>query len=264
MPIRVQKLHPWIEFKNVISALLKREMATRLGNHHLGALWLILEPLTSVIVLGLLLGPFIGRSSGSIPYPFFILCGFMQLKNFTNPLSSGASALSSNEGLLVFRQVEPIDPFIARFIFSFLSIVITFIIFCIVGHWIGIEVSRSHIWTLAYCFIITALTGWGLGLFLGIKTTQNKDLEKLMLFIQRPLLFVSCILYPYDVLPAEAQEILYWNPLCHTVEISRYCLFPKTYDHGDLNLIYPTVFAVVSVAVGLAYYRNNRHYLKQR
>jgi len=100
----------------VIKALLKREIVTRFGKYKLGILWMFVDPLMSVIVLGLLLGPLIGRSSGEIPYAFFLLCGFMMLKSVTGPLNMGIGAISSNKGLLVFKQVQPLDPFITRFI----------------------------------------------------------------------------------------------------------------------------------------------------
>ena len=42
----------------------------------------------------------------------------MLLKMCTGSLTAGVSAISSNQGLLVFKKVQPLDPFIARFVFQ--------------------------------------------------------------------------------------------------------------------------------------------------
>lgn len=264
MPIRIEKQNPFIEFSHVIRALLKREMHTRIGKYQLGALWLLLEPLTTVIMLGLILGPIIGRSSGEVPYAFFLLCGFTQLKSLTGLMTSGGAAINSNSGLLVFRQVEPIDPFISRFIFHLCSTLLSFGIFCLLGIWLGVQLSSAHLHIVLSCFLITWMIGSGLGLIIGILSTEFKELEKIMQFIQHPLLFLSCVIIPYRSLPEMAQNILYWNPLVHVVEYTRHSLFPIEYPVSDLNLLYPAIWAIISLALGLNIYRVKRHYLKQR
>ena len=123
MAIKRKSQSAWkIQFL-VIKALLKRELATRLGKYKLGALWIFVDPLVSVIVLGLIMSAIRGQSMENIPYPFFLLCGFRLLSLFADPLNSAMHAIEANRGLLVFKQLQPIDPFIARFVFSFLTIV---------------------------------------------------------------------------------------------------------------------------------------------
>ena len=68
-----------------------------------------------------MLGPLLGRSTGEIPYAFFLLCGFMLLNLCTGPINAGLGAINANQGLLVFKKVQPLDPFIARFIFQLLT-----------------------------------------------------------------------------------------------------------------------------------------------
>ena len=87
MPIRIKEQSPWKSQVLVIKALFKRELITRFGKYKLGAVWLLVDPLLSVLFLGLILGPFLGRSAGEIPYIFFLLCGFMLLKMVTGTLN---------------------------------------------------------------------------------------------------------------------------------------------------------------------------------
>jgi len=247
----------------VIKALFKRELVTRFGKYKLGVLWMLVDPLMSVIVLGLLLGPILGRTSGDIPYAFFLLCGFMMLKSLTGPINMGIGAVSSNQGLLVFRQVQPLDPFLTRFIFEFFTNGMAFTIFCLLGAWFGIPMASDRLWELLACFAITWFTGCGLGLLLGVNAMKVKEIEKIQQYIQRPLIFISCVLYPLSAIPEAHHPALLYNPLVHTIEYSRDCLF-HNYVVPEVSLVYPGVFALVCMSLGMMSYRNNRHFLTQR
>lgn len=247
----------------VIKALFKRQMITRFGKYKLGAVWMLVDPLMSVIVLGIILGPLIGRSSGEIPYPFFLLCGFMQLMLITNTMNSSASAITSNQGLLVFRQVQPFDAFASRFLFELLSISFSLLVFCIIGAWIGISIAADQLIAFVGCILISWLIGCGLGLILGIASLKISELEKIVTYAQRPLLFMSAIIYPISAIPSQFRDVLLWNPLVHTVEYSRTCLFHE-YNAPDVNMLYPAFVALICLALGMMSYRKNRHFLTQR
>ena len=263
MPIRIKEQSAWQSQILVTKALLQRELITRFGKYKLGAIWVLVDPLLSVIVLGLMLGPFLGRSSGVIPYPFFLLCGFMLLSIFTGPITASLNAISANQGLLVFKKVQAIDPFIARFLFQLFSNTAALIVFCIIAYWLGIVISLDRIPEAAFCVIVTWIIGSGLGLQLGIASLKFVELEKVIQYIQRPLLFLSAVLYPVDAIPPEARKYLLYNPLVHTIEYLRMTLFPS-YVADNVNLYYPAAWALIASALGLMTYRNNRHFLTQR
>lgn len=263
MAIRIKEQSAWRSQILVTKALLRRELVTRFGKYKLGALWILVDPLLSVIVLGLILGPFLGRTTGEIPYPFFLLCGFMLLSMLTGTLNAGINAIPANQGLLVFRKVQPLDPFLARFIFQFLTITAAITVFCSIAYWLGVSISLARIPEVLLCIGITWALGSGLGLHLGIACMKFNELEKVVQYIQRPLIFLSAVFYPIDTIPPEARQYLLYNPLVHTIEIFRMALFPN-YHAEQVNLYYPASWALLSCAIGMTLYRNNRHFLTQR
>lgn len=263
MPIRIKEQPPWKSQVLVITAIFKRELFTRFGKYKLGAVWILVDPLLSVLFLGLMLGPFLGRSSGEIPYIFFLLCGFMLLKMMTGTLNSGLRAISSNQGLLVFKKVQPIDPFLARFLFQFITTALALLVFCVIAYWLGIGISLEHLFKATACVILSWFIGCGLGLHLGIACQKYIELEKIIAYTQRPLLWISCVLHPLNEVPPEYIKYLLYNPLVHTIEYMRMCLFPSYVVEG-VNLYYPAAWAICTLALGLIVYRNNRHFLTQR
>lgn len=263
MPVQIPINSAWTNQRHVLVALLHREAVTRFGKFKLGVLWLLVEPLTTVIVLGLVLGPIVGRTAQDMPYAFFLLNGMIILQLLVGPMTAAMGAISSNQGLLVFPKVQPLDLLLARFVFEFLSATFSFVVFCLIGMWVGVTLSLGYLHILLGCFVLTWLLGCGLGLILAVAYAYFESADKIYAFIRRPLIFVSCVLYPLYGLPNAAKEFVLHNPLVHTIETSRKALFPL-YHVTDVNLFYPAVCAIVVLAIGVPLFHHHRHDLSHR
>ena len=262
-PIPLPSHSPWTSQILVIRALLGREVTTRFGEYQLGFVWMLLEPLLSVLVIGILLGSFAGRAAPEIPYPFFVLNGKLLLNLFTGSLGCSMNAMKANQGLLIYPSVRALDPFLSRFCYELLTTLFSFAVFCIVGMWMGIEVSLGNLGTLAACYLITWLMGCGIGLIVTVATAHYKEVEKIVDIILSPLLFVSAVMFPMSALPKSIQGILLYNPLVHVIELSRKALFPF-YDSGGTELFYPFSITIVVLAFGLMLFNSNRNFMSQQ
>ena len=263
MPVKIPTHTAWTNQRLVIAALLHREAITRFGRYKMGALWFITEPLVGVIVVGLLLGPIIGRTAPDMPYAFFVLNGLTLLQCFTGPMMSGMGAITSNLGLLVFPKVQPLDLLMARFLFDLFTSIFSFTLFCLVGMWFGVQLSLGHLHVLLGTFLITWMLGSGMGMIMSVASSEYPSVDKVVAFLRRPLIFVSCVLHPLFSVPSEAQKFLLYNPLVHTIELSRKSLFPF-YHVPEVNLLYPTSLAIVIFSFGICLFHNHRHLLSQK
>lgn len=259
-PIPLPKHSPWVSQILVINALLRREVATRFGEYRLGFFWMLFEPVMGVVIIGLVIGSIAARTVPEIPYPFFLLNGMLLMKLLTGPMGSGINSIGANIGLLVYPTVRPLDTFIARFVYELLTTVFSFLIFCVIALWLGVQLSFANLDVLFLCFILTWMTGSGLGLILGVAAAHFREVEKIMMVVQRPLLFISAVLHPISALPESTQKLMLYNPLVHTIELARNSLFPF-YSSGGANLVYPSVFAIVVLAIGLTLFHGNRNFL---
>lgn len=261
-PINIPKRSPWVSQARVIAALLNHQVATKFGKYRLGLFWMLFEPLLGVIVVGLIIGSIAGRTVPEIPYSFFILNGMLMLKLLTGAMGTGISATGSSKGLLVYPTVRPLDPFIARVLFELITTSFAFVVFCFIAEWIGVDLSLQNLDILALTFVLTWLIGCGMGLIFGVAAAHYREVEKVVPVLQRPLLFVSAVLFPISAMPTSAKEILLWNPLVHTIELSRNALFPFYHAEGA-DMLYPAAFAVITTALGLALFQINRQFLNQ-
>ncbi len=262
-PIQIPRHSPWVTQILVIRALLSREIATRFGEYRLGFFWMLIEPLLGVIVIGLIIGSIAGRTVPEIPYAFFLLNGMLLLKLFTGTMNNGINAIGANQGLLVYPTVKPLDTFIARFLYELLTTLFSFTLFCGAGMWLGIRISFGSLEVLLSCYLVTWFIGCGMGLIFGIASAHFNDVDKFVKVLQRPLLFISAVLTPISALPTSIQKILLYNPLVHTIELSRRALFPHYHAEGA-TMTYPAVIAIVVLGIGLSLFRLNRNFLTQR
>lgn len=261
-PISIPKHSPWVTQVLVIRALLNREVATRFGAYRLGFFWMLFEPLLGTIIIGLVVAPIANRAVPEIPYAFFLLNGFLLLKLFTSPMNAGVNAITANQGLLVYPSVRPLDPLLARFIFDLITTMFSFSLFCVLGMWIGITLSLDSLHTILAAYLITWLCGCGFGLLFGVASAYFNEMEKIVRVIQRPLIFLSAVLFPTSALSRPVRELLFYNPLVHTIELSRNALFPNYHVEGA-NLLYPFSFSIIVFAIGITYFHNNRNHLSQ-
>jgi capsular polysaccharide transport system permease protein len=262
-PIPLPKHSPLASQILVTRALFQREIITRFGQYRLGFIWMLVEPLLSVLVIGVLLGPIFGRTCTDMPFAFFVLNGKLLLNLFTGPINCGAAALTANVGLLIYPNVRPLDPFLARYFYELLTTFFAFTVFTLVGMWMGIDISLSQLHTLAACYLLTWLMGCGIGLMIAVASAHYKELEKVTDVILAPLIFVSAVMFPITSLPANFQKFVLYNPLVHPIEQARKALFPF-YHAGDTGLYYPFTVAVVTLGIGLVLFHANRDFMTRQ
>ncbi len=261
-PIPIPKRSPWVTQVLVIRALFKLEVASRFGEYRLGFLWMLLEPILGTIIIGVVLRPLMGKAVPEMPYAFFLLNGYMHIRIFTGTMNTGINSITSNQGLLVYPTVRPMDPLLARFIFNLITTIFSFVLFCVVGMWIGITLSLYSLHIILAAYLMTWLCGCGFGLLFGIAAAYYNEIEKVVPIIQRPLLFISAVMFPSSIVTGPMREIFLYNPLVHTIELSRNALFPH-YHIEDINLFYPFAFSIIVLAIGITYFHNNRNHLSQ-
>ena len=262
-PISLPRHSPWSSQVLVIRALFAREIATRFGEYRLGFVWMLVEPLLSVLVIGVLLGSLGGRAVPDIPFAFFVLNGKLLLNLLTGPIYTSMNALKANKGLLIYPNVRPLDPFLARYFYELLTTMFSFSVFTVIGVWMGIRISLGYFEVLAACYLLTWLMGCGLGLICAVAAAHYKEVEKIVDVVLAPLVFVSAVMFPTAALPQSLQRLLLWNPLVHPIEQARKALFPF-YHAGDTGLFYPFSVAVIVLGIGLVLFHNNRDFMTQQ
>jgi capsular polysaccharide transport system permease protein len=253
VPIALPENSGWKTQMAVIWALYLRETRTRFGQYNLGLLWALIEQTSMIAIKAAIFGFVLQVTIPSIPYPIFLAAGFIPFRFFTGQLSRSASAITANQGLLVYRQVKPIDPFIARLLLDFVVFMMVMAIFLVFAVWLGATPDFKRPMMIFLSFTSLVMISMGLGIFLGVLAHTHKELEKIVPMITYPLVFISCVLFPLSRVPSNYQPFFIWNPLVVIFESFRKGLY-SNYPTPDLPVLYPFAFGIVCLWLGIAYY----------
>ena len=245
---------PWQIQRDVIRALLIREMKTRFGKWRLGYAWVLLEPAMHILLLVAIFS-FIGREFyPGIPTALFMLAGIAPFLYFSHCFSKGLAAVSANRGLFNYRQLRPFDAVISRVLLEFVIYIGSLAIFWFGFRWFGISAPFNSFLLLVAANLAFLGFGFGLALTLCVIGERYPEVAKFAPAVQRPMYFLSGVFFSLEQLPEKFHPYLSWNPVLHMIELTRSGLYAGY--HGKFaDLHFLAMSALVTLAFGLLVYR---------
>jgi len=241
--------------RDVIYALLLREIASRFGKSRGGYFWVLVEPVAHFVFPILVMGFIRQIVLPGVDYPVFLVYGFMPFLLFKAICVQTMEGTRANRGLLSYRQVLLMDVFIAK---ALAYCVIQAIVFGIVFTglaMLGFDVRPSLPIELGAVLMLTVTLAFGLGLLFAAITSLAPDARSLIRLLFLPLYFMSGVLFPITRFPDEWVRWMALNPVLHLVELSRTVGLAHYEPMRYLSLTYPVALAAISLFIGLALYR---------
>ncbi len=260
MPTR-RKRTSWEIQRSVVFALVMRELKTRFGSYRLGYVWALLEPLFHVAIFVIIFGMVMERTMPGVNYPLFIVTGIMPWLLFSNIVTRGMAAVSSNRALFSYRHVKPIDAVLARTLLEMLIQTAVFVLVLLLAFWIGSSINIIDPLKIIVSLGVLVLFSFGLALNLCIVATLYPEVSKFVPLILRPLYFVSGVFWSLNAVPLEYHSYLAWNPVLNVIEEVRASFFEGYTVSSKVSLGYVAMLAVIMHALGLSLYRQERERL---
>ena len=238
-----------------IRALFLRELQTRFGEYRLGYLWILIEPIFSIGIMLLLFGALMQRTLPNIPFIVFLLNGMVPFFMFRSGIGQALGAAQANKGLFSYRPVKPIDALIARNLLELFLGFSTYIFFSAVFLWIGYEISFDQIPTLLFYWLLLFVFMLSFSLIFMVLGDFSKELNKFVSVLFLILYFLSAIIYPIQIIPAQYREYLLYNPLIHIFEPMRHSVAPAYPLVDGISLNYVLSWLLLSMFIGLLLYK---------
>jgi capsular polysaccharide transport system permease protein len=241
--------------RDVIYALLLRELASRFGKSRGGFFWVLVEPIAHLLVPIFMFSYVRGKVLPGIEYPVFLVYGFMPFLLFKAICLQIIDGVNASQGLLSYRQVLLMDVFVAK---AMAHCVIQGVVFAIVL--CGLAVLGFHVLPdrpIEFLGIIALATlmAFGLGVVFAAIASLAPDTRAIIKVMFMPLYFISGILFPVTRFSDGLQQILALNPVLHIVELSRDMAMDGYEPMKYTSLMYPLTLALAATVIGLMLYR---------
>jgi capsular polysaccharide transport system permease protein len=241
--------------RDVMYALLLREMAARFGRSRVGFLWVLVEPIAHLVFPVAMFGLMLQRTLPGIEYPVFLVYGFLPFLIFKTICLQTMDGTRANRGLLSYRQVLLMDVFVAKAAASFAIEAIVFVVVLVGLGMMGFDVLPARPVELGAVLLLTGCLAFGLGLLFAALSSVAPDAKAVVRVIFIPLYFVSGILFPISRFPDEWVQWLAINPVLHLVELARSSAIAHYEPTRFMSAEYPIALTLAAIFGGLALYR---------
>jgi len=239
-------------FKSIrtIAALVLREMSTTYGRSPGGYLWAIMEPVAAITLMTFIFSAALRTPSLGTSFALFYATGFLPFTLYMQLSSKIASALRFSRPLLRYPGVRYIDTIIARFLLNILTYVtVSYLLITVI---MGIYDVRTilDLRIIVVAFSLTALLGLGVGCLNCYLSMRFHTWGTLWGILTTPMLIMSCVIFIFEDVPSQFQNILWFNPLAHITGLMRTGFYP-TYEATYVSVPYVLFFGLITLTMGL-------------
>jgi lipopolysaccharide transport system permease protein len=244
-------------FRDLAWVLAMRDIQVRYKQSVLGALWAVLQPVLTMLVLSLFFGSFIGledrvRESGSdLPYPIFLYSGLLPWTFFAASVSLASLSLVSNAFILRKLYVPKLLIPVAATGAPALDFLVASSILVIMMIWYGTPISINVL--IVPLFLLTMyLTAIGVGYLMSALTVEYRDFRYVIPFGIQIWFYASPVIYPLTVVPEQYRWILALNPMTASIEGFRSTVTGTPLDIRSLSI--SLLMAAFIFVIGLLYF----------
>ncbi|HEV3471022.1 MAG TPA: ABC transporter permease [Pyrinomonadaceae bacterium] len=236
-------------YRELLYFLTWRDIKVRYKQTLMGAAWVVLQPLATMLIATLVFNKFARLDSGSLPYPLFAYAGLLLWTFFSNGVTSGTYSLVSNSNLVTKVYFPRAFIPAAAVGAGLVDLGIASLLLVALAAYYGVAPTPSL--ALAPAFVALAgLLALGTGMLVSALTVKYRDLRHALPFTMQFWMLASPVIYPVEIVPADWRWLLYVNPLVGILEGFRAALAgaPVPWPHVAVSLI------VSVVVLLLAYY----------
>ncbi len=181
-------------YRELLYFLTWRDIKVRYKQSVLGVGWALLQPLATMIVFSIFFGRIGNMSSGTVPYPVFVLAGLLPWFFFANSLSSASQSVVGNQNLVTKvyfpRLLIPLGAVSAGLVdfgISFGLLAITMVIY-------GIGIGGQMLMLPLLAALLVAASA-GIGVLLSALTVKYRDFRHIIPFMLQLWMFVTPAIY---------------------------------------------------------------------
>ena len=244
-------------FRGFVRASVARELRLRYAGSVLGAFWQILSPLAMIAIYTLVFSQLMRARIPGVDDPYayaiFVCCGLLAWTMFSEILMRSQVMFIENANLLKKasfpRSCVPAIV-VAGALANFGVVYSVFLVLLLVsGHWPGWVVLAAPA-----PILLLALLGVAIGVFIGIVHVFFRDVAQVLGIVLQVWFWLTPIVYPAHVLPAQYQQWIGINPAT-PIALALQAIFVDHAWPRWQTLVYPALLASALMIVSVAVFR---------
>lgn len=244
-------------FRELLYFLVWRDVKVRYKQTVLGVAWAILVPVFSVAIFTVIFGNFAGLKDTLPPqfvdaYPVYVYAGLLPWVFFSNAISQGGMSLVNQQQLLTKIYFPRLFVPSSTVGGALVDMTLSFGVFVLLMAIYGIAPTPAIV-LFPLVLVMLSASALGIAYLLSALTVTYRDFRFVIPFLVQAWQYLSPVVYPTTIVPAQYRWILAINPMTGVIEASRGCLLGLEVDW--LTILVSTVTSVLLLAYGAMYFR---------
>jgi lipopolysaccharide transport system permease protein len=253
---RVVNLRELWRYRELLFFLTWRDIKVRYKQTVLGAAWAVLQPLATMVVFSLFIGPAVNNPEKStiLHYPLFVFAGLLPWTFFSNAMTAAGTSVVGNQNLVTKvyfpRLIIPISAAGAGLVDFAVASAMMAVLMVWYGVYPGIGVLMAPV---ILALLIAAVLG--AGILLAALTVAYRDFRHVVPFLVQFGMFATPCIYldPSAVVGPQGRMILPLNPAYGLILNFRQSILGGAFDWYALTVSAGVGLAML--AVGCLYFR---------
>lgn len=241
------------QYREMLYFLVWRDVIVRYKQTALGAAWVIVQPLITMLIFTLIFGNFAKIPSDGIPYPVFAFSALLPWSYFSQALakSSNSLVISSNLVTKIYfpRLLIPMAASVSPVVDLFFS----FLVLLVLMAWYNIAPTWGLL-ALPLFLGLAIMTALAVGLWSSALNVRYRDVGNIILFLSQVWMYASPVAYPVSMVPVKWRLLYSLNPMVGVIEGFRWALLGK--ESPDFMLMAVSSSVVLALlAGGIVYFK---------
>jgi ABC-type polysaccharide/polyol phosphate export permease len=234
------------DYRTLLLNLVVRDLKVRYRRSFLGVLWTMLNPLLMMIVFSIVFATVFRFTIEH--FTIYFLSAFI-VWNFVSQTTSWSTACLLGYAPLIRKIYVPKAIFVLATVLSglvnlLISLIPLALIMVVVGHPI-----RPAVLALPLPIVLATMFALGLSFLLAAICIEFNDVVQIYQAALMAWLYLTPVIYPMDVVPAQFHWLIYANPMYYVVEAFRSPVYAGTLPSGWV-LLHAGVWGVATLAFG--------------
>ncbi|MGH9871109.1 MAG: ABC transporter permease [Pyrinomonadaceae bacterium] len=204
-------------FRELLYFLTLRDVKVRYKQTLMGLAWVIIQPLTTMLIFTLVFNRFVHLNAGPLPYPLFALSGLLLWLFFANAVTNSTHSLVSNSNLITKVYFPRLFIPAASVGAGVVDLGVSFLLLIAMSIYYGVTIT-VNILLLPLFIVLMTLLALGVGLLFAAFTVKYRDLRHALPFIIQLWMFASPVIYPVSVVPDKWKWLVTINPVAGIIE----------------------------------------------
>jgi len=231
-------------YRELLYLLTVRDIKVRYKQTLMGMAWVIIQPLTTMLIFTLVFNRFVRVDTRPMPYPLFALSGLLPWLFFANAVTNSASSLVLNAHLITKVYFPRMFIPAATVGTGLVDLAISFVLLLALAFYYGTVWTWSVLLLPVFVLILT-LFALGVGLVFASLTVKYRDLRHALPFLIQIWMFASPVIYPAGIVPEKWRWLLVVNPIAVVLEAFRAALTGSSFNWPHIALAAAIILTVL-------------------